>query len=415
MSTRAILFAFGFVFTALVTVLFLFVLTQENPPSVPTGGSKEPEIGEQDNPSSVSSGEEILFEEIVPAAPEVVASESGDVDIPVSAQSSSTTKQNNGESGIRAVYLTTNSAGSESMINYVIDLASTTSINAVVLDIKDFSGRVAYHDFALTRFHEENIYVIGRITVFQDPILANNRPELAVHNKSFLALLRKITPDVQPSLATVWHDNKGLAWVDPASKEVWDYNIAVAKTAFERGYEEINFDYIRFPSDGNLQDMMFLSWDEKISKREVIKTFFIYLRKELMGSVISADLFGLSTIKYDDIGIGQVIEDAFLNFDYVSPMVYPSHYANGFFGYENPAEYPYEVIKYSLDSAKARGITNLRPWLQDFDLGAEYGEDEVRAEIQAVEDALGEDYIGYMIWAPTNIYSGGAFKEKEDL
>ena len=406
MSTRAILFAFGFVFTALVTVLFLFVLTQENPPS---GG--EPEIVEQDFREEVPASAESygVVKEEVPVSVEQ-STDSGTVkeEMPASAESFGVARQEDDESGIRAVYLTINSAGSENMINYVIDLASTTEINAVVLDVKDFSGKVAYHDFAIEQFHKAGVYVIGRITVFQDPILANNRPELAVHNKSFLALLRKITPDVQPSLATVWHDNKGLAWVDPASKEVWDYNIAVAKTAFERGYEEINFDYIRFPSDGNLQDMMFLSWDEKISKREIIKTFFVYLRKELMGSVISADLFGLATIKRDDIGIGQVIEDAFENFDYVSPMVYPSHYANGFLGYENPAEYPYEIVKYSLDSALARGITNLRPWLQDFDLGADYDTEKVQQQIQAVKDALGEDNQSYMLWSPTNIYTATA-------
>ena len=319
------------------------------------------------------------------------------------------TKEGDEEPGIiQAVYLTTNSAGSVGMIEYVIDLARTTQINAVVLDIKDFSGKVAYHDFALKRFHEEGIYVIGRLTVFQDPILANSNPELAVHNASFLSVLQEISADAKPSLATVWRDNKGLAWVDPASKEVWKYNVGIAKNALEKGYEERNFDYIRFPSDGSLRDMMFLSWDEETPKRETISSFFAYLRKELPGAIISADLFGLSTIKRDGIGIGQVIEDAFEHFDYVSPMVYPSHYAKGFLGHENPAEHPYEVIKYSLDSARARGITNLRPWLQDFDLGADYGVEEVRAEIQAVKDALGEDYVGYMIWAPTNIYTSGA-------
>ena len=130
--------------------------------------------------------------------------------------------------------------------------------------------------------------------------------------------------------------------------------------------------------------------------------------------VLSADLFGLTTIKRDDIGIGQIIEDAFEYFDYVSPMVYPSHYAKGFLGYENPAEYPYEVVKYSLDSALKRGITNLRPWLQDFDLGAEYDEEKVRAQIQATKDALNEHYQGYMFWSPTNIYTADGLREKKE-
>ena len=405
MSTRAILFAFGFVFTALVTVLFLFVITQEK--------FAQPETAEQKNPPA--SREEIFVKEpaqIIPEVIEKVEEEEVFVSIEQRTVIDSDAIQ---EGGIRAVYLTTNSAGSEGMISYILDLASTTPINAVVLDIKDFSGNVAYHDFALERFHKAGVYVIGRITVFQDPILANSRPELAVHNKRFLALLRKITPDVQPSLSTLWHDNKGLAWVDPGSKEVWDYNIAIAKNALEKGYDEINFDYIRFPSDGSLSDMMFLSHNEETSKRETIKSFFVYLREELPDAVLSADLFGLSTIKYDDIGIGQVIEDAFENFDYVSPMVYPSHYAHGFLGYENPAEHPYEIVKYSLDSAlvrlkasSAKDTASLRPWLQDFDLGADYDAFMVQQQVQATQDALGKEYVGYMLWAPTNIYTTGA-------
>ena len=240
MSTRTVFFVFGFVFVALVTALFLFVPAQEK--------SVQLEIAEQE------------FQEEVSASAESYDVPKEEMPVPVrQSADSGVPKEGDDEPGIRAVYLTTNSAGSESMINYVIDLASTTQINAVVLDIKDFSGRVAYHDFALAAFHKEGIYVIGRITVFQDPILANSRPELAVHNMRFLSILQEIDAEVKPSLATVWRDNKGLAWVDPASKEVWEYNVGIAKIALERGYEEINFDYIRFPSDGNLQDMMFLS------------------------------------------------------------------------------------------------------------------------------------------------------------
>jgi len=154
----------------------------------------------------------------------------------------------------------------------------------------------------------------------------------------------------------------------------------------------------------------------------------------LPGVKISADLFGLTTVQKDDLGIGQIIEDAYENFDYVSPMVYPSHYASGFIGYKNPAKYPYEVIKYSLDGAvkklslldgsmgatsttstvftsSTNSIVNnkkfaeLRPWIQDFDLGADYNAQMVGLEIKAVQDALGDRYAGFLLWSPSNIYT----------
>jgi hypothetical protein len=215
-----------------------------------------------------------------------------------------------------------------------------------------------------------------------------------------------------------------LAWIDPASKEAWDYNIAIAKDALERGFDEINFDYIRFPSDGDLKSMKFPIWDGKTQRREVIKEFFKYLRESMPSAKLSVDLFGLTAVNYDDLGVGQNIDDAFEYFDYICPMVYPSHYANGFLGHENPADYPYEVVKYSMEKAKKRLASYkelnetedkkinavLRPWLQDFDYKAVYDTSMVKSEIQAVLDALGDDYKGYMMWSPSNFYTTEAIK-----
>jgi len=172
--------------------------------------------------------------------------------------------------------------------------------------------------------------------------------------------------------------------------------------------------------------------------------FFKYLRKELEGEKISADLFGQTTINTDDMGIGQVIEDALEYFDYISPMVYPSHYINGFIGFQNPALHPYQVVKYSMENvvkrkafylesqkdilaknSEASGspadsshqaldysylapLAKFRPWLQDFDMGADYNAFMVKEEIRATQDALGEDFNGYMLWNPSNIYTKGA-------
>lgn len=320
---------------------------------------------------------------------------------------------------IKAIYLTSWSASKNSFIDYLINIAKTTEINAVVIDVKDFSGYVGYDtavpevekygaeqrrisniDFLIEKLHAEDIYVIARITVFQDPILARARPDLAIHSKT----------DVD----SLWLDNSGLAWIDPAAKESWDYNIAIARDAVNHGFDEINFDYVRFPSGGDLKDMSFSFWDEKVPKHLIIRQFFKYLREELSDVKISIDLFGLSTVSSTDLGVGQVIEDAFEYSDYVSPMIYPSHYADGFIGYQNPSEYPYEVVKYSLEGALKKLMvyrqseeTNvqLRPWLQDFDLGATYDVEMVRAQIKAVYDALGDDFNGFMIWSSSNFYT----------
>ena len=332
---------------------------------------------------------------------------------------------------INAVYLTSWSAGNKERIDYLFDLASTTEINAVVIDIKDYSGHIFYRtdvpevkkynaeiiriadmDHLIQRLHQEGIYVIARITVFQDPVLSQHQPGLAIHDQTKLPSVT--SSDL--SVASLWLDNKGLAWIDAGAQPAWDYNIAVAKDAACRGFDEINFDYIRFPSDGELKDMVFPFWDEETPMREVLKEFFSYLRQELPEIRISADLFGLTTVDFDDLGIGQVIEDSFSSFDYVCPMIYPSHYSDWFLGYQNPAEHPYEVVEDSMKGALSRLMaatssqSQLRPWLQDFDLGADYDAEMVKAQINAVKNVMGDDFNGFMLWSPRNIYTKEALE-----
>lgn len=353
------------------------------------------------------------------------------------------TKLENPPEIIRALYLTSWSGGSTKKLNYVIDLAKRSPINAVVIDIKDYSGYVSYDtdvsdlerygaeekrildiDNTIRTLHDAGIYVIARVTVFQDPLLAEARPDLAVQDS------RSSLEDPTP-----WKDRKGISWVDSSSREVWDYNIAVARDAIAHGFDEINFDYIRFPSDGNLETMRFSSWDKTRPMHEVIREFFAYLHERVNEVPISADLFGLTTTAMDDLGIGQVIEDAYEYFDFVSPMVYPSHYAPGSYGYAKPALYPYEIVYGSLLGAMKRlyppsvliassttsttqeiapekkFIAKLRPWLQDFDLGADYTADMIQAQIRATRDATKDDYVGYMLWAPSNVYTQGGIIE----
>ncbi len=330
---------------------------------------------------------------------------------------------------VKAIYVTGWSAGSAKKMDYLVKLVEETEINAVVIDIKDYSGYVSYFinlpiikesgaldeprilkpNTLVKKLHEHQIYVIGRISVFQDSVLAKSHPEWAVRASS---------------TGELWKDRKGLAWMDPASREVWGYNLGIARDALARGFDEINFDYIRFPSDGNLEDMVFPFWREEVPMSGIMEDFFKYLRGNLDGAKISADLFGLATIDRTDLGIGQVIEKVFPYFDYVAPMVYPSHYAAYVFGYQNPANYPYEVVKNSMAEATKRlveyntsqleGLSSssvvvrhrvkakIRPWLQDFDLGADYDAAKVRAQIKASDEAGGS---GFMLWDPNNNYT----------
>lgn len=322
---------------------------------------------------------------------------------------------------VKALYLTGWSAGNTGKMDGIIELIGKEKLNAVVIDIKDYSGYVSYEtgieeiekykaeqimikdvNSLIKKLHEKKIYVIARITVFQDPILAKARPDLAVKNKA---------------TGGVWRDNKGLAWIDPAAKDAWDYIVKIAKNASEKGFDEINFDYIRFPSDGSLGNMSFPFYKkEEKEKHEVIRDFFSYLSGQLSDEKISADLFGLATINKDDLGIGQIIEDAYGNFDFVCPMTYPSHYANGFQGFANPASYPYEVVKYSIAKAKTKldefnaieGSENLkrkaklRPWLQAFDMGGTYGPERVKAQIRASDESGG---VGWILWNSSNNYA----------
>ncbi|OHA33776.1 MAG: hypothetical protein A2928_02275 [Candidatus Taylorbacteria bacterium RIFCSPLOWO2_01_FULL_45_15b] len=314
---------------------------------------------------------------------------------------------------LKGIYMTSWVAGTPRIRKDLVALVETTEINSIVIDIKDYTGKIAYkpNDFDLEarktyeeritdlsafieELHTKNIYVIGRIAAFQDPAMIHNFPEEAVKRKSD---------------GSVWKDYKGIAWMDPASETMWEYLVEIAEDAHAQGFDEINFDYIRFPSDGNMKDIAYPVSGDRV-KREVMSEFFAYVGRKLKESdmVISADLFGLTTSASGDLNIGQVLEDALPHFDYVAPMVYPSHYPDGFNGFKNPADHPYEIIKFAMDEAVKKTeaasttISKIRPWLQDFDLGADYGPEEVRAQIQATNDA---GLTSWLLWSASNRYT----------
>jgi len=349
---------------------------------------------------------------------------------------------------VKAIYMSQCAASSQSFRDELMAVARETEVNSLIIDIKDFTGTVSFpregsaeilsgdgctvsdmKEFIKT-LHDEGVYVIGRITVFQDPLYTAAHPELAVQSKS------KGVP---------WKDYKGLSFIDVGAKPFWDYIVAISRESHAIGFDELNFDYIRYPSDGPMSDVQFNHSD--YNQRPVeLENFFRYLSSKVKKAdesdhipVLSADLFGMTTTNSDDLTIGQVLERATPYFDYIAPMVYPSHYPRGFNGYANPNDNVYGVVKYSMDKAvervmattteidalaykqigtstpavyrkPARNPNVLRPWLQDFDYGGDYGPTEVRAQIQATYDA---GLNSWMLWAPSNHYTRGGLESSQ--
>jgi len=316
----------------------------------------------------------------------------------------------------RALYITSWTAGI-SRFQTLVDMVARSQLNAVVIDIKDSTGKVGYAsgvpmvaqtgayekrirdlDAILKSCRDRKIYTIARIAVFQDPNLARARHDLAVGNKA----------------GGAWKDRKGLAWVDPASKVVWDYNIAIAKEAAAKGFDEVQFDYVRFPTDGKLKTLSYPVYKGDLPKHEIIRAFFQYVDQQLkpIDVLTSADIFGLTTMADDDLNIGQRILDVADYVDFVCPMVYPSHYPRGHLGLKNPAEHPYRIIydacmrgQRRLEGKRAK----MRPWLQDFKLGAAYDKRMIVAQIQAARDA---GVSGFSMWNARNVYTEAAYLEK---
>ncbi|TAL49416.1 hypothetical protein EPN83_00700 [Patescibacteria group bacterium] len=323
---------------------------------------------------------------------------------------------------VRGVYMTSWVAGTPSLRNHIVLLLDETELNTVVIDIKDDTGRISFEveDPELRKvgssdgrikdlrefigsLHDKGVYVIGRIAAFQDPHMVKLHPEFAVKRLSD---------------GGIWRDRKGLSWIDPGAKKQWEYLAALAKESYNAGFDEIQFDYIRFPSDGNMVDITYPYSNGQV-KNDVIKSFFVYISGQLkpLTILLSVDLFGMTTTNPDDLNIGQVLESAFPYFDYLSPMVYPSHYPSGFKGFADVNAVPYQIVKISLDSALMRLKTyndtvastsiQIRPWLQDNDYPVPYTPEMVRAQIQATYDA---GLTSWMLWDAGNLYTRAALQ-----
>lgn len=347
----------------------------------------------------------------------------------------------------------------------IVRLLETTELNAVVIDIKETDGIFlpeSLRDF-IKELHQKSIWVIARLVVFNDTVKAKASPEIALKRAD----------------GRLWLDQRGNAWLDPASRGAWEYTVAVAKQAISYGFDEIQFDYIRFPSDGDTANIIYPAFDQKANKRyEVLRDFFQYLAGELKAHkpqiILSADLFGYVAIQKSDLGIGQRLEDLGNSFDYLSLMVYPSHYYSGFqvpadkerglqalyYPYraaaaENVASsHPYEVVYRSLliasdflagkdifatstpatvltenketvpgkepplvanASTGKRSEAKLRPWLQDFDLKVDTMRGiyyDAEKVKQQIRAAEDAGASGWLLWNPANVYTDAALQKE---
>ena len=328
----------------------------------------------------------------------------------------------------RGLYVTGHSV-SHPRYETLIDLVMTTELNSVVIDVKDDHGHVTYNSEleivkelnsnrshpikdlkrVVDDLHEKGIYTIARVVVFKDPYLAEKRPEWSITRNT----------------GGLWRDRKGVAWVDPYQRKVWDYTVAVSREAALAGFQEIQFDYVRFPENAHRVDQeAYYPAQDELEKDELIREFLIYAGEKLVDYdvFISADVFGVIATSWGDSDrIGQTWEKVSPYVDYICPMIYPSHYGPGYFGYSVPDAHPGGTIRRALiDSIKRNAPLDdpaiIRPWLQNFTASwirgyIRYGPEQIREQIEEAQK-LGIDE--YLLWNANNRYQPDAFlTEKE--
>jgi hypothetical protein len=316
----------------------------------------------------------------------------------------------------KALYLTVYGIGAPFLRDPALEVIEKSGLNALVIDLKGDRGLIPYPSKVpqaakigaqklrtipdlkqlVTELKGKGIYLIGRIVVFKDDLLAAAHPEWAVR-----------------TAAGLWKDREGLAWIDPSRREAWDYVLSVAEEAAAAGFDEIQFDYVRFPDTGGLA---FANANDENTRVATITDFLREARKRLVPyNVFTAmDAFGYVCWNQNDTGIGQRIEDLATAVDIVSPMLYPSGFQFGIPGYRNPVQHPYEIVHLTLEECKRRTAgtaLRYRPWLQaftDYAFGGKaFGADEIAKQTKASRDS-GTD--GWMLWNPRNVYSTNDIK-----
>lgn len=322
---------------------------------------------------------------------------------------------------IRAIYMTSWVGSTLQKRKQLIDFVDRSPvINAIIVDLKDETGVISVpvpKDSPLYPYANENkqvripdiksfvedlhsrgIYVIGRIAVFQDNIYTQKIPESAIQN----SVTKK-----------PWKDRKNVSWIDPGYKPTWDYVLNIARLGKSYGFDEINYDYVRYPTETSSAYSLVFNSSGEDTKRDVIEAFFKHINKGMKEEKLtsSVDIFGLLTTE-DDIGIGQNLSIALDNFDYVAPMIYPSHYTSGSLGIKDPDSHPFETITKVMQDAYDKSeltkheFRKIRPWIQDFTLKHKYGVKEVSDQLRAVSL---HGTKGFMVWSPNNVYTEKAY------
>jgi hypothetical protein len=327
---------------------------------------------------------------------------------------------------VKAAYLTYYGVNDRGIRGRVLDLIDRTELNAVVIDVKGDRGWILYPTAVplalaagaqgpatmrqfprlMADLKTRGVYTIARIVTFKDNVLASHRPDLAV---------------IDTHSGRPWIDNEKLAWVDPFREEVWSYNIEIAMEAVRQGFDEVQFDYVRFPTDGRLSSARYARPNTKETRLPTIAAFLGRARREIgaTGAFVAADLFGYTAFNDTDTDIGQRVEELAPHLDFLCPMVYPSGYHRGIPGYRNPVEHPYRVVFESVRLTRKRSAsaaTRVRPWIQDFrDYAFDrrpFGAGEVQAQMRAADEA---GSAGWMLWNPRNEYTGAALRPKGDV
>ena len=314
---------------------------------------------------------------------------------------------------IRGVHVTMALASVPGKIDEYLSLTKH-GLNTLELDVKDENGEVGFRkpNVALARevdaakdyydpvevaqkAHAAGVYLIGRIVCFEDPTLTQGAPGYAIRTTS----------------GGVWTTVAGLGWANPYDKRVWDYNVQLGIAAAKAGFDEIQFDYVRFPTDGDLSAAVFPR-KTKESKTAVITSFAKYAGERLkpLGVRVSADVFGLSATR--NMGIGQRPKQLGQYLDTIYPMVYPSHFGPGEYNLPDPNAQPGRTVGLALRDfdRQLTGLdTRLVPWLQDFSLGRRYRLADVQDQIEAARDAGAE---GYLLWNAAGLYTRGALADR---
>ena len=324
---------------------------------------------------------------------------------------------------IKAVYLSYYGIGDRTIRGSVFELLDRTELNAVVIDVKGDRGFIPYesqvpltreagamgpvrvHDLEdmLAGLKSRGVYRIARLVVFKDDVLARRRPAWAITD------VRTGSP---------WLDAEHLAWLDPFKEEAWAYAIAVAKEAALKGFDEIQLDYLRFPTEGTLGAARYAKPNTQASRLDAVAAFLRHARATLapVGALLAVDLFGYTAFNVDDSGVGQRIEEIAPLVDVICPMAYPSAYHRGIPRYPDPVAHPYEVVFETVRRARERSAlvpVQVRPWIQDFRDYAfdrrSFGVPEIHAQMRGALDAGG---TGWMMWNPRNQYTTEALAPK---